>query len=140
MALEGWMVWVGVASAVVFVGSLLSLPWLVGRLQTDHFLHDPPRWRDLSATQAAGRLLRNALGIVLVGAGVAMLVLPGQGILTLLAGVALLDVPGKRRAMRRLVSRPSVLRTINRIRARGGHPPLELPPEGSEAGMGHEDP
>ena len=41
--------------------------------------------------------LRNAVGLVLVTAGLAMLVLPGQGIITLLVGIILMDFPGKHR-------------------------------------------
>lgn len=70
------------------------------------------------------RILRNLLGVVLVVLGVAMLVLPGQGLLTLLVGLLLLDFPGKQRLVRRLLSRPSVLKLVNKLRAHRGSPPL----------------
>jgi hypothetical protein len=64
------------------------------------------------------------IGCVLLLAGIAMLVLPGQGILTMLIGVSLMDIPGKRKLERRLIGRPAVLRTINKIRAKFGREPL----------------
>jgi hypothetical protein len=71
---------------------------------------------------------KNLLGALLVLAGLAMLVLPGQGILTILLGLAFLDLPGKRRAELWLVSRPPVLAAVNRLRLRAGREPLQLPP------------
>ncbi len=47
----------------------------------------------LNAAERAGglkRLLRIALGVILVLAGIAMLVLPGQGILTIIIGLNLI--------------------------------------------------
>ena len=62
-----------------------------------------------------------ALGIVLSLPGV-----PGQGILTILLGIMLLDFPGRRKLEHKLVSRPQVLKTINKLRHRFGKPPLVL--------------
>jgi hypothetical protein len=53
-----------------------------------------------------------------------MLLTPGQGLLTLLAGLLLMDFPGKYAMQRRLIEHPPILRAINRLRARHGHPPL----------------
>jgi hypothetical protein len=75
---------------------------------------------------ALSRLGRNVLGCALVAAGIAMLVLPGQGILTILVGVMLLDFLGKPRLQRWLVARRPVLRTINGLRRRAGQAPLVL--------------
>ena len=62
----------------------------------------------------------------LFAAGIAMLVLPGQGILTMLLGFILVDLPGKYRFERWLVTRPLALRSINLLRRRAGHDPLVL--------------
>jgi hypothetical protein len=74
------------------------------------------------------RIAKNLLGLGLVALGIALSVpgVPGQGLLTVLIGLILLDFPGKRGLERRLVARPSVLGTINRLRARFGRPPMEL--------------
>jgi hypothetical protein len=62
-----------------------------------------------------------ALGIVLSLPGV-----PGQGLLTVLLGVMLVDFPGKDRLEQKLLSRPGIINTINRLRGRFGKPALEL--------------
>ena len=38
----------------------------------------------------------------------------------------MLDFPGKRRLERRLIGRPRILRSINRLRARFNRPPLVM--------------
>jgi hypothetical protein len=70
---------------------------------------------------------KNLLGLVFVLAGVAMLVLPGQGILTILIGLMLMNFPGKRGLEQRLVQQPSVWRAINWIRSKAHQPALEMP-------------
>jgi hypothetical protein len=75
-----------------------------------------------------GLVVKNLLGAFLVLLGVVMSLpgVPGQGVLTILLGVMLLDFPGKRALELKLVSRPKVLRTINRIRQQFERPPLQL--------------
>ncbi len=67
------------------------------------------------------------MGLVLVLAGLAMLVLPGQGLLTLVIGLGLLNFPGKSSLIRRLLGQNKVLGTINRLRARVKKEPLAAP-------------
>ena len=74
------------------------------------------------------RLAKNGLGVVLLAAGIAMLVLPGQGLLTLVVALILLDFPGKRRLQRRIVYAPRVLAALNALRRRAGREPLEPEP------------
>jgi hypothetical protein len=76
---------------------------------------------------------KNLLGVVLVLAGAAMLVGPGQGVLTIFIGVMLLDFPGRRRLELALLSRPAVIAGINRVRARFGRPPMQLPHQSADA-------
>lgn len=80
------------------------------------------------ALRWSGLIGKNLLGAFLVLLGVVMSLpgVPGQGVLTILLGVMLLDFPGKRALELKLVSRPKVLRTINRIRHRFDRPPLLL--------------
>jgi hypothetical protein len=68
-----------------------------------------------------GGILLVALGIVLSLPGV-----PGQGLLTVLLGIMLLDFPGKHRLEQKLLSRPSIVNAINKLRARFDKKPLEL--------------
>lgn len=76
-----------------------------------------------------GLTLKNLVGVVFLLAGIAMLVLPGQGLLTVLIGISLIDFPGKHRLEARLVSQRLVLQAINAVRHRFGRPPLVLAPE-----------
>ena len=71
---------------------------------------------------------KNLLGVLLVVVGVLLSVpgVPGQGMLTILLGVMLLDFPGKPRLEHWIVSRPKILKTINRLRHRFSKPALVL--------------
>ncbi len=64
------------------------------------------------------------VGGVLAVAGLAMLVLPGQGLLTLALAVLLLDLPGKQKLEARILRSPRLFKLINRLRQRCGRPPL----------------
>ena len=117
-----------ILSAATFVGSLLALPWLVAQIPRDYFVkgasHRLP-WADrhpfVRATFAIGK---NVLGLLFLLAGVAMLVLPGQGLLTIVVGLVLLDFPGKQPMLRRIVAQPAVLNALNWLRRRTGREPL----------------
>lgn len=92
-------------------------------------LHPRGVWVDRhSALRLAAQIAKNSLGAVLVLVGIVMSLpgVPGQGLLTILIGVMLLDLPGKRGVERKIVGRPKVLRTINRLRKRFGKEPLVL--------------
>jgi len=67
-------------------------------------------------------LILLALGLVMSLPGV-----PGQGLLTLAAALLLLDVPGKQKLERRLLAKPKLRTTIDRLRARWNRPQLEPP-------------
>jgi hypothetical protein len=116
---------------VTFVGTLIALPIFVARIPADYFRRDRRYARHHGAQSAVlrvlGWLLKNLLGVVLILAGVAMLVLPGQGILTILIGIMLMNFPGKHALEQRIVQQPSVLRAINWMRARAHQPALEAP-------------
>jgi hypothetical protein len=112
---------VGVASAAMFVGSILAIPWLVRRLPQDYFVR-PQRRRSLGVT-----ILRNVFAVVLIALGIAMLVLPGQGIITVLVGLTFLDLPIKKRALRWLLQRKKIQEGVQRLRAKKGKPPLVIP-------------
>ncbi len=121
----------GLTSLALFVTSLVVFPLVVVNLPGDYFVRDKRdpahQQRRHPAVWVVLTVAKNILGFVLILAGVAMLVLPGQGILTILVGVALANFPGKFTLERRLVQRPSVGRALNRIRELAGKDPLELP-------------
>lgn len=125
------MNWIWLAtllSLAMFVGSLILLPFLIVRLPADYFLRKPVRdWPTRHpAVHLTIVIVKNVLGAILVLAGFAMLVLPGQGLLTILMGVALLDVPGKRHLERRIVQIKPVRQAANWIRNRYGRKPLQF--------------
>lgn len=129
-AREALLWWLGAVSALMFVASLAVVPWLAARIPVDYFAHAHRQSIVPSKMPAATRLLlltlKNLAGLVLLCLGLIMLIAPGQGLLTILLGVSLLNFPGKYRAERWLVSRRSVLRTLNWLRRRRGLPPLRM--------------
>jgi hypothetical protein len=124
------MQWAAVISAVVFVGSLLIVPLLVVRIPNDYFAK-PHRPRTLFADQHpllrwSGLIVKNLLGVSLVLAGIAMLILPGQGLLTVAIGILLLDFPGKHQLEAKLIRLQPVSQSINWLRKKANAPPLIL--------------
>ncbi len=118
-------------STVISIGSVVLAPLVIARLPPDYFQQERrPRYL------ARGRrpllhfmltALKNLLGIGLILAGAAMILLPGQGLLTMVIGVALIDFPGKSRLVSAIVRRPTVLRSLNWIRAKVHKPPFLVP-------------
>lgn len=122
--------WIGASSAVAFVGSLIIVPWLVVRIPSSYFLKEHRPRTPFAAAHPALRwlalIVKNFLGGTLVLAGLAMLLLPGQGLLTIVIGVMLLDFPGKLKLEARIVRRPAISRAINWLRSRAGVEPLQF--------------
>lgn len=118
-----WMGGVSVASLVLL---LLLLPPVVSRLPADYFVKKRGEQRRTGARSWLAFIGKNALGVLFLIAGVAMLVLPGQGVLTVLVGLLLVDFPGKRKLELKLVRRPRVLKFLNRMREKRGKPALQV--------------
>ncbi|MFW2422451.1 MAG: PGPGW domain-containing protein [Porticoccaceae bacterium] len=114
---------IGFISAIVFVASLASLPWLAAAIDEDYFCST--RQQKIRRHPLL-RLARNLTGGLLLLCGIVMLVLPGQGILTILVALVLMDYPGKTVLEQYIVSIPSVLKSLNWLRRRRGAPPLKL--------------
>lgn len=122
------LTWLMASGAIVFLVSLVAVPLWVARLPEDYFAHAK---RPPSALAKYPPLVRlplrvgkNLLGVVLMLAGLAMLVLPGQGIATAVIGFLLVEVPGKYRFEKWLISRPRVLRGVNWLRRKASRGPL----------------
>jgi hypothetical protein len=118
-----------VLSIVGFLGSLVAIPLILVRLPPHYFDERHPRkWMENHhpVLRLIGHVVKNVVGFVLLAAGIAMLVLPGQGILTMLIGISLVDFPGKRQLERKLIGQPAVLNTINKVREKFGRPPLTV--------------
>lgn len=125
----GFFLWIGVISLILFFGSLIAVRWLVVRIPADYFAYEHvprSRWADHHPViRVAVVVIRNLVAYLLLAAGIAMLVLPGQGVITILTGLLLADYPGKRAAVRWVVARKPVLRALNWIRQRAGQVPLK---------------
>ena len=129
-----WVVWAvaaGSLASLVLSGVLVSVVLL--HLPPDHY--SKPRFSRLASADdglvallagSAALVVRNAVGWIFVVAGVAMLVLPGQGLLSILAGLVLIDFPGKHRFERRLLESSRVRRAMNWLRRRAGKPPFDF--------------
>jgi hypothetical protein len=94
-----------------------------------HSSHAREFWEDKHrAVRWSGVILKNVIGLVLIALGVIMALpgVPGPGVVTILLGLVMMDIPGKRPLETRLVKRPAVLQSINRLRARFDKPPLVL--------------
>jgi hypothetical protein len=125
-SLEQLFIGLGIFSAVTFVFSLLLLPWFLGRIPADYFIRprDPHRWHVLWRPRA---IVRNLLGLPVLLAGIAMLVLPGQGIMTIMIGLGIMNFPGKFELEKWIITRRGVLKAINWVRRKERHPPISEP-------------
>lgn len=122
-----------VLSLVAFVGTLLAIPPILIRLPHDYFDEGRKQtWMKDShpVLRTLTLILKNVAGAIFLLAGIAMLILPGQGLLTMLIGVSLLDFPGKRKMEKRLVCLPGVLNVINALRRKYGKSPIVVQCEG----------
>ena len=120
--------WLMILSAFMFVTSVVAVPWMLVRIPHDYFgpgnEHTTPFADHHPVARAILLAIRNVLGLIFLAAGIAMLVLPGQGVLTILAGLVLLHFPKKHELMRWIVSQRAVLTSANWVRHRAGRPPL----------------
>lgn len=122
-----WVVWMLAVSALTFFGSLIAVPLLVVTMDARYFIRDSDGGVSLHPLLLLRRVMKNIFGWLLLLAGIAMLVLPGQGLLTIALGVCLVDFPGKRSVELRIVRIRNVRRSINWIRKKADRPPLVLP-------------
>ena len=107
--------WLAGLSALTFVGTLIAIPFLVVRIPADYFAHESretTRWGNRHPViRGILIILKNVIGLSFIIAGIAMLILPGQG---------------KYRLERWLVKKRAVLKSINWLRKRTGHPPINV--------------
>lgn len=123
--------WGAAVFVITFVASLVVVGILVVLLPATFFLesHDRRFWvHRHPILRWTGTILKNLLGLALIvlGVGLSLPGIPGQGLLTILIGLILMDFPGKRKLERKIVGRPKVLAAINRLRARFKKPRLLL--------------
>jgi len=124
-----------VVGALIFLASFFINLGIVSlilvKLPADHFSKSRKTkfWAGpRPAIHAAKVIGKNIGGVLLVALGIVLSLpgVPGQGLLTVLLGIMLLDFPGRHRLEQKLLSKPSIVNTINRLRKRFGKPPLQL--------------
>lgn len=117
--------------AVTFSINLAIVSFILVKIPANYFQasHSRELWKSRSpAVRLIGVIVKNALGVLLVALGILLSLpgVPGQGLLTILLGIMLLDFPGRRKLENKLLSRPQVHNTINKLRHKFGKPPLIL--------------
>jgi archaellum biogenesis protein FlaJ (TadC family) len=123
--------WITVSSVLLFLVSLIIIPFLLVRIPPDYFIRNTGskqqkkfKFRPFKFFLA---IIKNLTGILLLLCGLAMLVLPGQGILTIIIAVIFIDFPGKDKFELWLISRPVILKTVNKMRKMRNRPVLKIP-------------
>ena len=114
-------VWMVGFSLVTLLVSVLVLPYFIAAIPDDYFIkeHGPSGIRkNISLLALLSLSVKNCIGVILILAGLAMLILPGQGVLTLLVGLVLTNFPGKHRLVRKVIAQPKVLAAVNWLRRR----------------------
>ena len=114
----------------MFVGTLIAIPIFIISIPVDYF-EQLKEGRGLIKKHPLAyfvlRIARNTAGVILLGMGIAMLLLPGQGLLTMLVGLILIDFPGKKSLILRIVQNQTIYNSLNWIRECAHRPPLKFP-------------
>lgn len=129
--LLAWLAW---GSGAMLLVSVLTLPAIAVAIPADFLQRVEAGWtqsfaeddwrRRHPALRWGLRIVKNLMGVLLALAGLAMLVLPGQGLVTLAMALLLLDLPGKQRLEKRLINSRRLIGPINRLRRRMHREPL----------------
>jgi|SRR6056297_2277079 len=121
----------GVLSIITLFFSLLIIPLIIIRIPEDYFIYEERRKPLCQQKNIVIRVcyigLKNCLGVLFLFAGIAMLILPGQGIMTILIGLMIMNFPGKYRLEKRFIQFPKIYRAINWIRLKAHKLPLQYP-------------
>ena len=123
---EDALVMLGAISAVIFVITLLLTPYLLGMIPQDYFSADQHQSLEINnALDLIILLVRTAIGLVLLIAGIIMLVTPGQGLISILLGLFLMEFPGKRNLELKLINHNPTYKTLNWLRNKAKKPPFK---------------
>ncbi len=120
--------WMAAGSILVFLSSMLLIPWLIVRLPEDFFQSSDRAIPYLTTGHPVWRfvitVVKNLAGAAFIMAGLIMLFIPGQGILTMVVGFMLTSFPGKQRIVYWFASRNAIFRSLNALRRRWNKPPF----------------
>ena len=112
--------WLIIVSFISFIATLILVPAIIVRLPADYFYATKRQKSNAlhPAINLFSIIIKNALGALLILAGLVMLFTPGQGLITLLAGMMIMNYPGKYKLERWIIIRFHLLKPINWYRKR----------------------
>jgi hypothetical protein len=119
---ENFLQFLAVLSLITFLLSIICIPLLVARLPQNYFqlpvAGKEQETQHFSLRHLCFFLFRNAIGLLLLLAGITMLFLPGQGIITMVIGLAIMSFPYKHILIYRLTRPLAVQHSLDWIRVR----------------------
>ena len=125
------LIGIGGLSILILIFSIIGLGWFISQIPKDYFIHEKRQadnWdRYSSKTRILIIILKNFIGIAMLISGLLLLILPGQGLLTMIIGLLLIDYPGKFQLEQKIISIPSIFRSLNWFRAKAKKPNLLHP-------------
>lgn len=123
---EDMLVLIGIISAIVFVVTLLLTPYLLGLIASDYFTIENPHKLEIKHIgHLVAVIIKSAIGLILLLAGIIMLVTPGQGVISILLGLFLMEFPGKRKLELKIINHDPTFKTLNWLRAKANKPPFK---------------
>ena len=123
---EDMLVIIGIISGVVFIISLLLMPYLLGLMPSNYFLKNSEKQLKINKPFDLIKLtLKTLIGFILLIAGIIMLVTPGQGLVSILLGLFLMEFPGKRQLELKLINHHPTFKTLNWLRSKANKPPFK---------------
>jgi len=124
------IIWVSSISFALFVGTLISIPFIIVKLPSDYFIKDKNLARRFCQNKPLLGVIiigfKNIFGLIFLLMGFIMLFIPGQGILTMLIGYSMLDFLNKRKLIYKIARRPSIYNFINKTRKKYDKEPIRL--------------
>lgn len=119
--------WLAVLSGGMLLGGIAIALVALVMIPGNYFSKNrktPKRESGHAGKKLALKIVKNVAGALMLIVGAIMILAPGPGVVFLLLGISLVDVPGKRKLQRYLISKPMVLKPINKLRARWNRPEL----------------
>ena len=131
MGYSSILIGLGGLSVLILVFSIAGMGWFIAQIPEDYFIHNKRQakhWNKYSSqARIAIIIFKNIFGGIMLLGGLFLLVLPGQGLLTMIIGLLLIDYPGKFQLEQKIISIPSIFRSLNWFRAKARKPNLLHP-------------
>lgn len=131
MGYSSILIGLGGLSVLILVFSIAGMGWFIAQIPEDYFTYDKRRGKHWNKYSSKARIaiiiFKNIFGGIMLVGGLFLLVLPGQGLLTMVIGLFLIDYPGKFQLEQKIISIPSIFRSLNWFRAKARKPNLLHP-------------